>query len=505
MQRRKLVSWCVSSSVLVVASAAFAGDLAVPRDYRNVEDALAAAQPGDRVLVRGGTYENIHVKKGNVEIVARGVTVQGYVWIDASHVSVSGLRLGRSGRIVITGDDVTVTGTKATGRGHRVISVQGGRRAALVHNKLADGDIQVLKGSDATIEDNRIKDGVIQAADAGAVIDSNVAPVIQVTGGDSSLLDNRCESMSVDGANCDVANNRATMQVTVRGDTALVQGNDVRGWISVAGDDVSINGNSLVTSGIDLTGDRAVITSNTVTDAPLGIGVRGNDFTIADNDVTAIARLMHDGGVAGFPFCPGIGVISPTGTGGTITGNDVTHHTGVGISVASSGITISGNDVHGVTSNTSITVNGSQNTIADNSVDQTGIGQGIGDGIDVWGNENTVSGNDIGTVAQDSILVMSGTGTVISDNTIAAAPGCGVVLTCRASDTLISNCEVTGCGLGVVNDGVSTSMTGTTSQSNDFADILDLSTGFSTFEGNTYSTLSHDQLLSPAITATPFD
>jgi hypothetical protein len=52
--------------------------------------------------------------------------------------------------------------------------------------------------------------------------------------------------------------------------------------------------------------------------------------------------------------------------------------------------------------------------------------------------------------------------------------------------------------MGIVNAGTSTSMTGSTAQDNDFADILDLSEGFTTFEDNTYTTLSHDRVLAPS-------
>ena len=79
------------------------------------------------------------------------------------------------------------------------------------------------------------------------------------------------------------------------------------------------------------------------------------------------------------------------------------------------------------------------------------------------------------------------------------------VVTCHASETIVSGCTVSGCGLGVVNSGTSTSLTDSTSQGNDFADILDLSDGFATFEDNSYSTLSHDRLLAPTVLTTTFD
>jgi hypothetical protein len=487
----------VSAFVVLASAAAFADDLRVPRDYRTIEDALVVAAPGDRVVVRGGNFENVHVKKGAVEIVAHGTTVQGYVWIDASNVSVSGIRLGRSGHIVITGDDVTVTGTKATGRGRRTIAVQGGRRAVIEGNKLAQGDIEVLKGENATVTGNRLKDGIIRSSDFGTSVDSNVAPFIEVSSSQASLLDNRCKQLETYGDSCDLANNVVSQSVWVEGSGAVLQGNDVAGWITLQGDDAAISDNSLSTGGINVTGDGASILSNTVESSPLGIGVRGDDFTISGNDVTAVAVPNHDGSVGGFPMCPGIAV-GGWPTGGTITDNAVTHQTGGGIVVQANDITISGNDVHGIASNTSILVSGNGNTVADNAVVQTNTAQSSGNGIDLAGAGNTVTGNDIGVVAQDAILVRTGTGNVLADNTIDSAPGCGVVIACGVDDTVIEGCTVSACTMGIVNAGTSTSMTGSTSQDNAFADILDLSTGFTTFEDNTYSTLSHDRVLAPA-------
>ena len=497
MQRRICVSSCVSAFVLLASAAAFADDLRVPRDYRTIEDALVAAAPGDRVVVRGGNFENVHVKRGGVEVVAHGTTVQGYVWIDASNVSVSGIRLGRTGHIVITGDDVTVTGTKATGRGRRTIAVQGGRRAVLEGNKLAQGDIEVLKGANATVVRNRLKDGTIRSSDVGTSVESNVAPSIEVNSSEASLLDNHCRQLEAYGDSCDLANNVVSQSVRVEGSGAVLQGNDVDGWMTVEGDDAAISDNSLATGGIIVTGDGASILSNTVETSPLGVGVRGNDFTISGNDVTAMVLPSHDGSVSGFPMCPGIAV-GGWPTGGTITDNDVTHQTGVGIFVQANDVTISGNDVQGIAAATSISVNGTGNTVADNSIDQTNVGQAAGDGIDVRGDGNTVSGNDIGVVAQDAILVITGTGNVLADNSIDSAPGCGVVIACGVDATVIEGCTVSACAMGIVNAGTSTSMTGSTAQDNDFADILDLSEGFTTFEDNTYTTLSHDRVLAPA-------
>src|SRR4030095_8016618 len=97
------------------------------------------------------------------------------------------------------------------------------------------------------------------------------------------------------------------------------------------------------------------VAGNTVGRSPRGVGVHGDDFTIAENDVTAVVAPGHDGPSSGFPMCPGIAVIGTDG-GDTITDNVVTHQTGVGITVDSDSVTISGNDVQGIAAATSISV-----------------------------------------------------------------------------------------------------------------------------------------------------
>jgi hypothetical protein len=448
------VRWGFSSAVLFVVSsaAALADDIYVPRDHGTIEEALAAAAPGDRVIVLGGKYENVIVTRGDIEIIAKGAMIRDTLEIAGSRVSVSGFRLDRRADVLITGDDVTLTGIKASGGYYwHNIMVDGGRRATIAGNKLSQGIIQVPHGADATITGNRLKSGTIDTSDVGAAILSNSVPTIDVSGDQASVLDNRCRSLGLSGDSCDVANNRVLKELGIHGDSALATGNVVFGSISVHADDVTI---------------------------------AGNDVTIAGTGVAAIE-------VRG-------------GSRGTITGNVITHRGGFGIEGRwrSDGLTIIGNDIHGFASRTSIAIGGDGITIANNTIVQTDAADGKGNGIEISGDANVVTGNDIGAVTRDAIVVVSGTGTVVSDERIDAAPGCGLVVTCRASGTIVAGCSVSGCVFGIVNDGTATSVTDTTTQDNRSADILDLSDGFSTFEDNAYTTISHDPQLAPTIATT---
>ena len=503
MQRRHRVSWCVSSSVLVVASAAaFADDLAVPREYPTVEAALAAASDGDRVVVRG-TYENMHITRGDVQIVARGATVKGYVWIDAPNVTLSGFRLGPDGRIIVTGDDVTVSGTKASGHGRRSIAVQGGRRATIRGSKLVYGDIQVLLGEAATIERNKVLRGSIMTSDDGARIDSNVVPDVAAEGDDVQLLGNQCRWLGAAGDDCDVSGNKVIISLRVDGDRATVQSNETIGReeLTVAGNAALVLGNEATDHGIRIWGDDAVIAENSVADTHHGIEVVGERFTIAENQVDVMGLPQRVFGGPAPTENPAIRTFSQT-TGSAILSNDIEHFASPGIDVSGGGVNVAGNDLHGIAAGTSIQITGDANVVADNTIGHTQIAEGLGDGIAIVGNENVVQQNVVDGVPLDAILVWSGDGNVVTDNDIDAVPGCGIVVTCGASTTTVSDCNVTGCRFGLVNEGANTTLTDTSTLGNSVVDILDLSSGFTTFDGNTYTTISHDELIAPVTSLT---
>ena len=511
MQRRHRVSWCACSSAFVLAAsaAAFADDIAVPRDYRTVEDALAAAMPGDRVVVRGGRFENVQVKKGGVEIVAHGTIVEGYVWIDASNVKVSGLRLGPNARIVVTGDDVTVTGVKASGRTRQSIAIQGGRRARVERSKLASGDIEVLLGEGAVIADNRLQRGAISTREDGTLIESNTAPYVGAEGDANSLIGNRVHALGSTGNDGDISGNTAETSLSVSGDRNTVQGNEqTRGdgashrqapSFYVQGDGSLVLGNTVTNAGMFVTGDDLVVADNAIVDSHVGLTVGGDRFTVAGNslEVAGIPSFNPDG--PGPTNNPALETMAGF-TEGAVMDNTIVHRASPGIQITGFDVTISGNDLHGIAAATSILVTGDGNSVEGNQITHTDADRGLGDGIAIVGQDNAVVDNGIDGVPLDAILIWSGTGNVIEGNDVAAVPGCGIVVTCGAGATTISDCTVSACRFGIVNEGGSTSLTNTTTQGNQVADILDLSAGFSVFDGNSYQTLSTERVLAPTAT-----
>ena len=105
-------------AVLALVSPALAADITVPGDFQNLQDALDAARPGDRVLVQRGTHRGtFRVEIDGVEVEAHPearfiVDRGGEKTFVAFRVSgygatLRGLRVHRGG-VVVTGDRVTV-------------------------------------------------------------------------------------------------------------------------------------------------------------------------------------------------------------------------------------------------------------------------------------------------------------------------------------------------------------------------------------------------------------
>lgn len=142
---------------LAVASSAGqvqAADLTVGTGgrYATLTEALAAAQPGDRVLVRAGTY-----REPTLVIRTARVTVEGEGWpvLDGQ---------GAHEVLVIAADDVTVRGLVVTGTGLSGLQDRAGIRArnarncVIEHNRLRDNLFGIyLQGSvDCVVRDNDV-------------------------------------------------------------------------------------------------------------------------------------------------------------------------------------------------------------------------------------------------------------------------------------------------------------------------------------------------------------
>lgn len=158
-----------------------ATDLTVGKggQYSTITDALAAAQPGDRVLVRAGTY-----RESTLVVRTARVTVEGEGWpvLDGQ---------GEREVLVIAADDVTVRGLVVTRTGVSNLQDRAGIRArdarncVIEHNRLRDNlwGIYLQRATDCVVRDNDIVahglkqtesgNGIHLWYSAGALIEGN--------------------------------------------------------------------------------------------------------------------------------------------------------------------------------------------------------------------------------------------------------------------------------------------------------------------------------------------
>jgi len=150
-----LLAALAAAPALPCVGAARAADLTVGPGGRfsTVAAALAAARPGDRVLVRAGTY-----REATLVVRTTGVTVEGEGWpvLDGQ---------GAREVLVIAADDVTVRGVVAANTGVSNLEDRAGIRARNVRRCLIEGNrlrdnlwgIYLQGSADCVVRDNDIE------------------------------------------------------------------------------------------------------------------------------------------------------------------------------------------------------------------------------------------------------------------------------------------------------------------------------------------------------------
>lgn len=150
---------------LAAASTARATDLTVGPGARfaTITAALAAAQPGDRVLVRAGTY-----REATLVVRTPRLTVQGDGWpvLDGQ---------GAREVLVIAADDVTVRGLVLTNTGVSSLEDRAGIRArdarhcVIERNRLRDNlwGIYLQRATDCIVRDNDIVAHGVKQTESG--------------------------------------------------------------------------------------------------------------------------------------------------------------------------------------------------------------------------------------------------------------------------------------------------------------------------------------------------
>lgn len=444
------------------APAAYAKDIRVGRDAKSLERALARANPGDRIIVRGVVRSDVTITTPGVTIVFRSGGFAGDVNIAADGVTIERARF-RKASLTATGDGTTIDGSRFLQAPATFV----GENVTLTDN---------------TFEGAWYADGLVVSGD-GALVSGN-----------------------------DLSNFTGAVEVT--GDGAVVTENTVDGAITgivVTGNDAVVGGNEITTvqdSGIVVVGTGADVGANTVTggaDEP-AIAVIGGGAELTGNlitDVTAGAFVEGDGAVvSGNVIGAGLGTdtaLVVIGDGTTVSGNEVTTDfyvysgTGLGdaIGVYGDGTTVVGNDVSGyLQSGAGIRVEGDTNLIGGNDVHDTSGAYAIV----VSGTDNDTTENTVENVDGEGVIV-DGTGNTVTDTTVADVSSCGVLL---YGATKVERTTATRCGMGVVNFAQGTTIVDSKMNTNGPYDLIDLGRVTST-AGSQVGTVERNSWSFPAL------
>jgi nitrous oxidase accessory protein len=156
---------CLSLLALCVSGRAHAADLTVGRGgaYATLTAALAAAKPGDRVLVQSGTYREPTIIIRTPRLLLEG---QGWPVLDGE---------GAREVLVIAADDVTVRGFVATKTGVSNLEDRAGIRArdvrncVIERNRLRDNlwGIYLQRSADCIVRDNDIEAHGLKQTESG--------------------------------------------------------------------------------------------------------------------------------------------------------------------------------------------------------------------------------------------------------------------------------------------------------------------------------------------------
>ncbi|WP_151086192.1 Ig-like domain-containing protein [Hymenobacter baengnokdamensis] len=221
--------------------------------------------------------------------------------------------------------------------------------------------------------------------------------------------------------------------------------------------EIQLNGNTLITVGLDLTGAGEGVTGLAI--YGFGNGVNSDTYAnlrVSANNVTLFGNIIG-ASAASFSLPSGgnsaDGVRVTAGTGLQAINNLIGFHKGKGLNTSSgvTGATISlneirGNNLQGSTILAGVDVEGSSSTIQNNLViNNAGIGlDGLSSaGSNVW-TGNTVTNNGIGnsststTTNGNAGIRIYGTGNTVSQNLIYSNYGAGVRLTPNVTNTTVS-------------------------------------------------------------------
>jgi nitrous oxidase accessory protein NosD len=404
----------VLSVTSALAADAFAADRKVPTvAHPTIAAAVAAAQPGDRILVGPGVYqEHVVAAAANLQFIGNHAvwdatlpngTHGDCLTVNAGGVQVRGFSFrggnGVSRHLVLTGDGCSVRNCVSRGPAG-FLTVTGARAAVEACRIFAGGSV----GIDVVGDDARIERSSMAQCDA---------ILIRITGARGEV--SRCRFLDVDSGDV----------VQITGPGALVLANQF-----VNCDDDTI----------DVTGDGAVVEGNKLTGSG-DLRVTGDNLAIRRNTLKFV-----------FGGAQGIFAASTTLTGaGVIEDNVVADSNGRGLDVGAHHVTVRRNTISRAGADGSegcVRVGGTFNTLERNVAVSSGA-----HGYDITGADNTI----VDCVALDA----DGDGFhVVGARTRldrCRASGCtGEGLDNGATETTVLRCTFKGNRIDVANDGTFT-------------------------------------------------
>jgi parallel beta-helix repeat protein len=478
--------------LLMAAGTAAADELRVPEDFADLQEAVDAAAPGDRILVGPGKV------RGFVHVATPGLTIEGEGGVLVPRA--------REGGLLVEADGVVIRGLEFRGTALDVV------------------------GGDAVVEGNRFRAG-------------RAARPLRVTGDRAVVRENSVDRVRGGGStwNPDAA-------VTIVGHGALVEANRISrtlraDGVRVTGDGARVLGNEVAWvaagAGIAVMGDGYLVDGNACT----GVGrVAGSPSNLADPGM---------GGGGRFPIaraCPGIYVRNLRGSG-TVSGNRVEHGASAAFHLLVAGAVVRDNVaiLDGPGGYGGIVVEGTGVRIESNAVSGGGVSGTLGtvfldpmdgiegllpdlgpiailgnevsgsrlpgaaillhgdgcearenvatdfaaDGLRVEGSGNDVTGNRcyFGTAAGGfGICVAIGDGNRLDRNDVWGNAGTGIFLADGTEGNLVEDCMAYGNGgCGLDNLGIATDVVDSRFTWNEVRDVLNGGT-LDRFERNTFYT-----------------
>jgi hypothetical protein len=401
-------------AILSFAAPAFAADRNVPSaTYPTIAAAVAAAQPGDRIKVGPGVYqEHVVSAVANLQFLGRNAVWDGTLTDGTAGVCLTAtgggtvvqgftFRAGQGGaaQIQLTGDDCRVLKCASRGPNGRFVKITGNR--ALV-------DTCTLFAVDSTAVEIVGNNALVQKVKTRQCDDN----VVSVSGDDATV------------AKCAFVASEDSYSVLIVGNRALVSKNtflDCDDCLSVTGDD-------------------AVVENNTASHCG-DLAVEGDSLTIRRNKIDGTVDDSN-----------GFDVTSRTPTGaGTIEDNKVTGTVQTGLYVRCNNVTVRRNKVVNCGTEggeSGVQVSGRGNNFSDNTV--TGGGT---HGFDVSGADNTFFRCTSSDNAADGFHV-TGAGTTLSS--CKAELNTGEGLDNGGGSTSVAGCTFKKNRIDVANDGTIT-------------------------------------------------